>query len=131
MMGLPQTAAYADDLPHIETVEELIGYLNIVLPNAREYVVLAMLKRKLRQVFGKRLSETALRCTKLSEVMELPAVHDLFYLEIPSQRGPDDRQPGPPGKTGLVIRRRVVPLSLQQERRREPSVRTTLRARRW
>ena len=32
MMGLPQTAAYADDLPHIETVEELIGYLNIVAP---------------------------------------------------------------------------------------------------
>jgi hypothetical protein len=31
-------------------------------------VVLAMLKRRVRQVFHKRLSETALRCTKLSEV---------------------------------------------------------------
>merc|ERR1719310_2205076 len=101
MMGLPQTAAYADDLPHIETVEELIGYLHIVLPNAREYVVLAMLKRKLRQVFGKRLSETALRCTKLSEVMELPAVQAAFFLEKSTA-----------GKTGLQIRRRTeVPYS--------------------
>ena len=36
-----------------------------------------MLKRRVRCRFNKRISETALRCTKLSEVLALPEVPGL------------------------------------------------------
>jgi len=97
LMGLPQSATHADDVPHIKDVAELLTYLCKLLPTSKDHVVLAMLKRKLRQVFGRRLSETALRCTKLSEVIDLPPVQLLFYLEKPEST-----------KTGWVIRRRDV-----------------------
>jgi hypothetical protein len=97
LMGLPQSASNVDDVPHIKDVAELVTYLCKLLPTPKDHVVLAMLKRKLRQVFGRRLSETALRCTKLSEVIDLPPVQLLFYLEKPES-----------SKTGWVIRRRDV-----------------------
>jgi hypothetical protein len=97
LMGLPQTATHADDAPHIKDVAELLACLCKLLPTPRDQIVLAMLKRKLRQVFGRRLSETALRCTKLSEVIDLPPVRLLFSLEKPNTT-----------KTGWVIRRREI-----------------------
>jgi hypothetical protein len=95
LLGEPQTPAHENDCPHVESVVEFINMLKDLMPTPRDSVLLAMLKRRVRCRFNKRISETALRCTKLSEVMALPEVTANFSLEKPNE------------KQGYVIRPRA------------------------
>merc|ERR1719174_1225035 len=86
LLGEPQTPAHENDCPHVESVQEFVTMLKDLMPTSRDSVLLAMLKRRVRCRFNKRISETALRCTKLSEVLALPEVTALFCLEKPNEK---------------------------------------------
>jgi hypothetical protein len=94
LLGQP-TEARADDMPHIQNIAELVMCLSKLMPNPKDRILLSMLKKRFKSVFGRRVDETALGCTKLSSVMELPAVQELFVLEKASE-----------DNSGLVLRRR-------------------------
>lgn len=86
LLGEPQTPAHENDCPHVESVAEFLSMLHDLMPTPRDSVLLAMLKRRVRCRFNKRISETALRCTKLSEVLALPEVTALFSLDKPNEK---------------------------------------------
>jgi hypothetical protein len=94
LLGQP-TESRADDMPHIQNIAELVMCLSKLMPNPKDRILLSMLKKRFKSVFGRRVDETALGCTKLSSVMELPAVQELFILEKASE-----------DNSGLVLRRR-------------------------
>jgi hypothetical protein len=94
LLGQP-TESRVDDWPYIQNIAELVMCLSKLMPNPKDHILLSMLKRRFKQVFGRRVDETALGCTKLSSVMELPAVQELFSLEKVSE-----------DNSGLVLRRR-------------------------
>merc|ERR1719359_1313553 len=48
LMCIPQSARHADELPHIQSVEQFVECLDVLLPNKGDTVLLAVLKRKLR-----------------------------------------------------------------------------------
>jgi hypothetical protein len=94
LLGQP-TESRVDDMPYIQNIAELVMCLSKLMPNPKDRILLSMLKKNFKKVFGRRVDETALGCTKLSSVMELPAVQELFILEKVSE-----------DNSGLVLRRR-------------------------
>jgi len=95
LLGQP-TESRVDDMPYIQNIAELVMCLSKLMPGKpKDRILLSMLKKNVKQVFGRRVDETALGCTKLSSVMELPAVQELFVLEKVSE-----------DNSGLVLRRR-------------------------
>merc|ERR1719453_1952152 len=114
LIGEPQPSTHKDAAPPVKTVAEFIHILNELMPTHRDTVLLAMLKRQVKFKFDKRICETVLHCTKLSEVMALPEVAAKFTLEKPNE------------KSGLMIRqgpasdrreRTWTPLAAAQARR--------------
>jgi hypothetical protein len=96
LIGEPQHSAHKDAAPCVKSVAEFIHILNELMPKMTDTVLLAMLKRQVKFKFDKRICETVLHCTKLSEVMALPEVSSKFTLEKPNE------------KSGLQIRHRPV-----------------------
>jgi hypothetical protein len=96
LIGEPQHSAHKDAKPCVKSVAEFIHILNELMPKITDTVLLAMLKRQVNFKFDKRICETVLHCTKLSEVMALPEVAAKFTLEKPNE------------KSGLLIRHRPV-----------------------
>jgi len=82
----PPAHVNAWKVPFVQTVAELRQILEELLQSS-DGLYLAMLKVKILETKGVRLSETVFGCTKLIELVRLPEIAEICWLEHDVQRG--------------------------------------------